>query len=120
MTRKIIAVAAAVSALALLLGGTATAAPVTVVGKVGPGYTITLTVGGKKVKKLKAGASYRFVISDRSSDHDFRLKGPGTSKVLSGEGFTGQKATVLKLRRGTHRFYCAPHSDEMQGRFAVA
>ena len=77
----------------------ATAAPTTVMGKVGPGYTISLTIGGKKVKKLKAGVKYRFVVADRSEDHDFRLNGPGTSKVLSGEGFRGTKVTVLTLRK---------------------
>jgi plastocyanin len=112
--------AAAAGAIALLMSLPATAARTTVMGKVGPGYTITLTIGGKKVTKLKAGVKYRFVIADRSEDHDFRLRGPGTSKVLSGEGFRGTKVTVLTLRKGTHSFYCAPHSDEMFGGFSVA
>ena len=122
MSRKIAAAlaSAAVGAIALLMSLPATAAPTTVMGKVGPGYTISLTLGGKNVKKLKAGVKYRFVVADRSEDHDFRLKGPGTSKVLSGEGFRGTKVTVLTLRKGTYSFYCAPHSDEMYGRFDVA
>jgi plastocyanin len=122
MSRKIAAAlaASAIGAIAMLMSLPATAAPTTVMGKVGPGYTISLTIGGKKVKKLKAGVKYRFVIADRSEDHDFRLKGPGTSKVLSGEGFRGTKVAVLALRKGTYSFYCAPHSDEMYGRFNVA
>jgi hypothetical protein len=62
MPRKIVsALACATVASSLVIGGTATAAPTTVVGKVGPGYSISLTLGGKKVKKLKAGVKYRFV-----------------------------------------------------------
>lgn len=121
MTRTIAALtAAAAGATALLVGLPAQAAPPTVSAKVGPGYTISLTMGGKKVKSLKAGVKYRFVITDRSEDHDFRLVGPGFSKVLSGEAFTGVKTTVLTLKKGNFRFYCAPHSDEMNGGFKVA
>jgi plastocyanin len=121
VTRIIATLAAtAAGAIALLMSLPATAAQTTVMAKVGPGYTISLTIGGKKVKTLKAGVKYRFVVADRSEDHDFRLVGPGTSKVLSGEEFTGTKTTVLRLRKGTHRFFCAPHSDEMRGGFKVA
>ena len=120
MTRKMIAAAASAAvAVSLAPGGTATAAPKTVVGKVGPGETITLTVGGKQVKKLKAGV-YRFVISDMSDEHDFRLVGPRTSKVLTGVAFTGKKTVVLTLKKGTYRFFCAPHADDMHGGFTVA
>jgi plastocyanin len=72
------------------------------------------------VKKLNAGQAYRFVISDRSSDHDFHLMGPGVMKQITAEEFTGTKAVVLKLRKGTHRFLCSPHSDEMRGSFSAA
>jgi plastocyanin len=113
-------VAAAATAVALLVGGPATAAPNVVKGTVGPGYTITLTIGGKKVKKLKSGVKYRFVVADRSEDHDFRLVGPGTSKMLSGEEFMGRKTTTLSFKKGTYRFYCAPHSDQMRGGFTVS
>ena len=85
--------------VSLIGGSSAAAAPVKVVGKVGPGYTISVTVGGKKVTKLKAGA-YRFVVSDRSTDHDFHLMGPGVMKTLTTEDFVGTKSVVLKLRRG--------------------
>ena len=88
------AVASAATAAALLVGGPAAAAAKnTVAGKVGPGYTISLTIGGKKVTKLKAGVKYRFVVADRSEDHDFRLVGPGDEQDA--------------LRRGVHR-----HEDD--------
>ena len=77
-------------------------------------------VGGKKVTKLKAGATYRFVVSDRSEDHDFRLVGPGTSRVLTGVEFVGTRTVTLKLKAGAYRFFCAPHADDMNGSFRAA
>lgn len=85
----------------------------------GPGHTIGLKLGGKKVTKLKAGTPYRFVVTDRSEDHDFRLIGPGVNRVITGEEFMGKKSVVLKLRPGTYRFFCAPHADSMRGSFKV-
>jgi len=112
--------AVAVVALSLLIAGTASAASKTVVGTVGPGFTISLTLEGKKVTKLKAGVPYRFVIKDRSSIHDFHITGPGVSKVITGVGFTGTKSAVLKLKKGAHRFVCDPHAASMQGSFRVS
>ena len=72
------------------------------------------------MKKLKAGVKYRFVVADRSEDHDFRLKARARNKVLSGEEWIGTKTTMLTLKKGTYRFFCAPHSDEMNGGFTVS
>jgi hypothetical protein len=110
---------AVVAAASLALAGAVLAAPAKVVGTVGPGHTITLKLAGKKVTKLKAG-SYRFVVSDRSEDHDFRLAGPGVSKVITSEAFVGTKSVVLALKKGSYRFFCAPHEDDMHGSFKVA
>ena len=60
----------------------ALAATPTLVGTDGPGFTITLTKGGKKVSKLKAG-TYVFKIADKSTIHNFHLKGPGIDKKTS-------------------------------------
>ena len=80
--------------LSLLLAGTASAAPKTVVGTVGPGFTITLKLNGSKVTKLKAGVQYRFVIHDQASIHDFHLKGPGVDKVITSVDFKIGRAHV--------------------------
>ena len=112
--------AAGLAAVALSVAAVASAAPAKVTGTVGPGHTIDLRMGGKKVTKLKAGVPYRFVVSDRSDEHDFRVVGPGVNKVITGVGFVGQKTAVLKLKPGAYRFYCAPHADEMHGGFRVA
>ena len=120
MTRMLL-LAATTVVLAALLVGTAEAAPTKVVGKVGPGFTIGLTLGGKKVTTLRAGKAYRFVVSDRSEDHDFHLIGPGVDRVITSEEFTGTRSVVVTLRKGTYRFLCAPHADAMRGSFrAVA
>ena len=96
--------AAGLAAVVLSVAGVASAAPAKVVGTVGPGHTIKLSMGGKKVTKLKAGVPYRFVVS-------------GVNKVITSVGFVGQKSAVLKLKPGTYRFYCAPHADDMHGGF---
>lgn len=116
------ALAVATIGLALALTATAAAAPAakTVQGTVGPGFTIKLTLAGKKVTKLKKGVPYRFQIRDRSAIHDFHLMGPGVNRVLTGVGFTGTKSVVLKLRKGTYRFVCDPHASFMHGSFRVA
>jgi hypothetical protein len=122
MTRRYrIALAAALSGLAFALaaGASAAPAPKTVRGTVGPGFTISLTLGGKKVTSLKSGVRYRLVIDDRSSIHDFHLSGPGVNRVLTGVGFTGTKSVVLTLGKGLYRFVCDPHSDSMRGSFKV-
>ena len=75
---------------------------------------------GKKVTRLKAGTAYRFVIRDRSSIHDFHLSGPGLNRVLTSVPLTGTKSFVLRLRKGSYRFVCDPHSGIMHGRFEVS
>jgi plastocyanin len=114
-------VAVAIAAAALVAPGSGAAAnPKTVTGTVGPGFTITLTMQGKKVTRLKAGTAYRFVISDRSSIHDFHLRGPGVNRVLTSVAFTGTKSVVLTLKKGSYSFVCDPHSGFMHGRFLAA
>jgi len=108
----LLGLAAAAAALA------ATAPAQSVTGKVGPGFTIVLTKGGRKVTKLKAG-TYRFVISDRATIHDFHLRGPGTDRVLTSVGFQGTKSFTLRLKKGTYRFFCDPHASFMHGSFRV-
>jgi plastocyanin len=116
------ALAVALSGLALALTATAPAAstPKMVQGTVGPGFTIKLTLAGKKVTKLKKSVPYRFQIRDRSPIHNFHLMGPGVNRVLTSVDFTGTKSVVLKLRKGTYRFVCDPHASFMHGSFRVA
>lgn len=118
---KILA-ALAVAVLASALVATALAARTSttkLVGTVGPGFSISLTVGGKKVVRLKAG-SYSFVLHDKSSIHAWSLDGPhGFAKDLTQVPFVGTKTVTLTLKAGKYKFYCPPHEAMMFGRFTV-
>jgi len=116
---RLFPLAVAASALVLVASAPAAPAPKTVQGSVGPGFTITLSLGGKKVTTLKKGVPYRFAISDRASIHDFHLMGPGINRVLTSVEFTGTKTVVLKLKKGVYRYVCDPHASLMHGSFRV-
>jgi len=118
-TRSLLLGAVVAAALAATGSGSA-APPKTVTGTVGPGFTIGLTMQGKRVTKLKAGTAYRFVIRDLADIHDFHLSGPGLNRVLTSVEFTGTKSFVLRLKKGSYRFRCDPHAGIMHGRFQVS
>ena len=121
MTRTLVSLSSAVAlALAALAGPAGATAPKVVKGTVGPGFTIAMTMDGKKVTTLKAGVAYRFQITDRSTAHDFHLTGPGVSRVITGVSFTGTKSVTLTLKKGTYRYVCDPHSSVMKGSVKVA
>ena len=97
----------------------AQAAPPKLVGTVGPGFTISLkTAAGKKVTTLKRG-TYTITVSDRSRVHDFRLRGPGVNKTVSGVGAVGTKTITVRLAAGRYQFLCQPHAAAMHGAFRV-
>jgi len=110
--------AASVAVFALIAlpaqGGTA---PIKLTGTVGPGFTITLTKGGKAVKTLSPG-KYALTIADRSSIHNFELRGPGVN-VDTGVSRKGTKTYAITLRKGTYRYVCEPHAAAMKGSFVV-
>jgi hypothetical protein len=82
-------------------------------------FKITLTKGGKRVAKLKAG-KYTVVVRDLSTIHNFHLVGPGVNKATP-IGAKATKTWTLKLKQGTYRYRCdAPgHSASMKGSFKV-
>ncbi len=107
-----LAVLVAVLAVPAALAGTPT-----VNGTVGPGYTITLTQGGKKVTKLKAG-TYVFKIADKSTSHNFHLTGPGVNKKTT-VGEKDTKTWKVTLKKGTYKYVCDPHASFMKGGLKV-
>ena len=111
-----------VVAVALLAAAVMSAAPAgaakTLSGTVGPGFTISLKSGGKKVTSVRAG-SYKFRIRDRSDIHNFPLSGPRVNRRITGIDFEGTKSRTIRLRKGTYRYVCDPHSDDMKGSFKV-
>ena len=116
MIRIRLAVVALVAGSALGLTAVAQAAS-TLTGVVGPGFTITLTQGGKKVSALKAG-SYTIKISDKSNIHNFHLTGPGVNKKTS-VGGTGTTTWTVTLKKGTYKYVCDPHASSMSGSLKV-
>jgi len=111
------AVAAALSSTSL---GARHASPA-LNGKVGPGFSISLTSKGKKVTTLPAG-KYTFSISDKASIHNFVLEqqsGGKFEKDLTTVPFTGTKTVTVSLTKGKWKFYCSPHESSMFGFFTV-
>jgi plastocyanin len=113
---KIVFLTALAGALAVVAPA-ANAAPPTLKGTVGPGFTITLTKGGTKIAKLKAG-TYKVVVADRAGIHNFHLRGPGVNKSTS-VAFKGTMTWTLKLRAGKYTYVCDPHASGMKGSFRV-
>ena len=113
-----LALAAATLAVALAVPAAFAATP-TLNGTVGPGFSITLTKGGKKVTKLTAG-TYLFKIADKSSAHDFHLKGPGGVNKTTKVGGLSSATWKLTLKKGTYSYVCDPHSSFMHGSFTVS
>lgn len=104
--------------LALVVATPAPAATRTLSGTVGPGFTISLKYKGKKVRSLPAGR-YRIRVTDRADIHNFHIRGPGVNRVITGVDFEGTKSRTFRLRKGTYRYVCDPHSGDMKGSFRV-
>ena len=102
--------------LALTIGAIAAipvfAATPKVTGTVGPGFTISMK------KPTKAGR-YTLVVSDKSSIHNFHLKGKGVN-VRTSIPATGLKTFKITLAKGRYTFLCDPHPTSMKGSFTVA
>lgn len=116
MHKTLLAALAVSASLALASAALGSSSASTLNGTVGPGFTISLKMGGKTVKSLKAG-TYTFKIADKSNIHDFTLKGP-VKKTLTSIGFTGTKTVKIKLKKGKYTYFCQPHPF-MNGSFTV-
>jgi len=122
MYRYRIALGALLGALVLLAPTVAqgTAQKTILNGTVGPGFTITLKdKAGHKVTKLKAGV-YAIKVADKSSIHNFRIKGPGLNKEITGVGFVGTKTAIVTLKAGKYTYVCDPHKTLMKGSVTVS
>jgi plastocyanin len=111
--------AVAAVAAALPLAAQAAAKPTTLIGTVGPGFTITLKdAKGANVSSLKAGA-YTIKVADLSDIHNFHLAGPGVNKD-TGLAMKGSSVWNVTLKKGAYTFVCDPHATIMKGKFTVA
>jgi plastocyanin len=113
---KLVALAAMVAAL-IVPGAFASSTATTLNGTDGPGFTITLKKGTTKVTKLTHG-TYVIKIADKSSIHNFHLKGPGINKSTA-VGFVGTKTWTVTLKAGKYTYVCDPHASFMKGSFTV-
>ena len=85
-------------------------------GTVGPGYTISLRSGARRVTRVRAGL-VRITVRDRSAQHNFHLFGPGVNK-RTGVRARGTVTWRVRLRKGrTYRYVCDPHRRIMRGSF---
>jgi plastocyanin len=114
------------TALALAVGVSSSAlgqgvSTTTLKGTVGPGMTISLTKGGRKITSLPVG-TYKVTVSDKSSAHNFTLERetkPKIEKHVTSTAFTGTKSMTVVLKKGEWKFYCSVHEATMHGSFKV-
>jgi plastocyanin len=111
MPMRTILLAAVCAALASAGAAQAAKAP-TFNGVVGPGFTITMA------KKPARAGTITLAVADKSSIHNFRLKGPGVN-VATSVGGTGSKRFTVTLKKGKYTFLCDPHATSMVGSFTV-
>ena len=82
-------------------------------GAVGPGFTIAMA------KKPRKPVKITLVVTDRSDEHNFHLKGPNVN-VKTTVAFTGTKTfRNVVLKKGRYTFLCDPHASSMRGSFTI-
>ena len=87
-------------------------------GRVGPGTAISLKrANGTLVKHLEPGGKV-IAVRDRTSNHNFHLKGPGVDKK-TGVAFTGRRRWSVQFVSGTYAYICDVHPTTMRKTFAV-
>jgi plastocyanin len=89
----------------------------TLIGTVGPGFQISLTLNGQPVKHLDAG-EYTVQVDDKTTEHNFHLFGPGVDEFTTPDEIT-QKTWTVTFRDGTYNYVCDVHLSTMKGNFTV-
>jgi plastocyanin len=104
-------VLAAAMVVALAFAASALAATPTYKGIVGPGFNISMV-------KPKVAGKIRLVVSDKATDHNFHLTGPGVNVSTSVDG-KGTKIFIVTLKKGNYKYVCDPHASFMKGSFTI-
>jgi plastocyanin len=113
----VLAALAAAAFLAVADGAATTAQTPTLVGTVGPGFSIALRdAQGNRVSKLDPG-TYEIEIEDLSDEHSFHLEGPGVDESTP-VAFTGKVRWTVTFRDGNYVYHCDPHPS-LRGSFVV-
>ena len=82
------------------------------VGRVGPGFSISLkSPAGSPVLSLLPG-TYALEVRDLSAFHSFHLVGPGVDRRTA-IATTSTSVWPVVLRAGTYRIYCDAHPRTM-------
>jgi plastocyanin len=87
-------------------------------GVVGPGFNISLQDASRARVTQVAPGDYKIHVSDRSSEHNFDLTGPGVNK-FTGVDEIQEVDWDVALADGTYRFVCDAHPTTMKGSFTV-
>jgi hypothetical protein len=88
-------------------------------GNVGPGFVVTLTYDdGTTVASPPAG-SYRILVTDQASDHNYHLIGPGVDMQTGTQQIGSATWTVTFENNSTYTFQCDTHPAEMNGAFTI-
>lgn len=104
---------------AVLLPGSGHAADPVLMGRVGPGFSITMTnAAGVKVTRVPAG-TYSIQVSDLSPDHSFHLSGPGGVDKATDIAGTGTVTWSVTLVDGKYTYLCDAHPGTMRGTLNV-
>ena len=121
MLRKSIAVGI-VALLAAVLAATALArrdSTPTIVGTVGPGYTIELTQNGKVVKTLKAAPTSSSSTTRRRSTPGRSTARTATRRTSRRSRSSARRRFAVNFKAGKYKYYCPAHESMMFGRFTV-
>ena len=119
MTRAsaVLAALAAVVLVGAVNGSAAPAQAPTLIGTVGPEFTITLAdAQGNRVTRLDPG-TYTIEVEDLSDFHTYHLEGPGVDERTE-VAFTGKVTWTVTFRDGVYVYHCDPHPD-LRGQFVV-
>jgi plastocyanin len=107
MSRIPYLIAGLVATLAIVAPTSAGTSATKLTGTTGPAFTITLKKGSASVKTLRAG-KYTITVNDKSTIHNFRLKGPGLNKQITSLAFKGSKTVTVTLKKGKYTYQCDP------------
>ena len=118
MRRTRVIVASTLVTLAVAGIAIAATTPTTLLGTVGPGFSITLRdAQGNAVTRVEPG-EFEVEVDDRSEEHNFHLSGPGVDVSTDVDAVVKQTFKVT-LANGRYTFVCDPHSSRMLGAFTV-
>jgi hypothetical protein len=108
-----------VLAAAVAVPGAGQAAGTSLIGNVGPGFSISLTdAAGTPVTHLDPG-TYTILVHDKSADHNFHLSGPGAVDQTTDVTAVGDATWTVTFTNGKYQYQCDAHPAQMHKTFTV-